>query len=54
MKMIVSFKEDPETIERIDTITKDKGSNRSTFIREAIRNELSREARRKEAIHAEE
>lgn len=42
MRRIVAFKEDPEIIARMDAVAREQGSDRSTFIRGAIRAALNR------------
>jgi metal-responsive CopG/Arc/MetJ family transcriptional regulator len=40
MKRFVIFQEDSTIIKTIDHLTKDRGTNRSVFIRQAIRDKL--------------
>lgn len=39
---VVILKEEPKILEMVDAVAKDAGSNRSVFIREAIREKLGR------------
>lgn len=38
---LIGFKEDPEIIELLDNVTRNKGINRSDFIRESVRKRLA-------------
>jgi len=42
-RRFVSFQEDPEVVKRIDVMAREQGSDRSAFIRGAIREKLKRE-----------
>jgi metal-responsive CopG/Arc/MetJ family transcriptional regulator len=41
----ITFLEEPGIVVKIDSIAKDQGSNRSAFIRAAIRDKIRREER---------